>query len=566
MKYRYITKPDYEITFGEILGVDTETNGLDFLEDNLLLIQVSDGRNTYVFDARVLPKKYLEWLAAQLEQRTCIFHNSKFDIKFLRQNTGYNPTKVIDTMIGAALLVAGKRNSYIGLKDLTQQYLGFELDKEEQSSFLNPSIGFTDGQLEYAAKDAIVLLDVWEHLKEDLEKWDLERTARLEFNLVPIVAGMEFYGIGFDYDRLLPVIEELGEQADKFEQRLWDIAGKEFNPRSYKQVLEIFHKLGVDVDSTSKDVIKYVDHPFAKTLLDYRSVYKLYSTYGAKLVEKVGADGRIHAEFNQVGTASGRFSSRNPNLQNIPHTNQFRVPFVAAPGYNFITADFSQIELRLAGILSGEQAIIEEYHREDADLHRLTGSKIFKCSPEDVTKEQRFSGKTANFSVLYGTSPKSLSIKSEIPYSMAEKIVDGFWEGYPRLHGYVNSEGRKAIRNGYNRTELGRIRWYKVPKSSDSNFNYKYWQVMRMSSNNKIQGFAADIMKYAIIRAHQAVKNFGRIVITVHDEIGVEISKDVPPEEAKALVVNAMEEAGAIMVNHKVPLKVNAVLEDSWVK
>lgn len=400
MEYSYITQPTELPEFEAVVGVDVETNGLNPLEHRPLLLQVADTQQCYIFDLRALPRNYILQVLEYLASHTCVFHNAKFDLKFLMYHYGFKPQEVFDTMVAKYLTVAGKSSPYISLKTLVAEYLNIVLSKEQQDSFLVPTLKFSQEQLEYAAQDALMLLPLYRVLLAELEELNLMTIARMEFKLLGVVAAMELHGVLIDTTALEKLIADLEVEAAAAEKELFVIAGKEFNPRSPKQVKELFHGLGMAVESTGEDAIKFIDHPFPQALLKYRKLFKLLSSFGKTLSLHIQPDGRIRSNFNQIGTTTGRFSSSEINLQNIPATQQFRSLFIAPSGHKIITADFSQIELRLAGILSGEESILEEYRKPDADLHRLTASKIFQISPEAVTSEMRKHGKTGNFSCV----------------------------------------------------------------------------------------------------------------------------------------------------------------------
>lgn len=571
MDYTYITSSTTTVEFKKRapLGVDIETDGLNFRTNNILTIQISDGENTYIFDARLLPDKYFVNLFQRIDagQHLQIYHNGKFDLKFIYEKYGYMPLKAFDTMLAEALTVVGKRSAFISLREIVQQYLGRTLDKEVQVSFTAPLLSFSPRQLEYAALDAYVLTQMYPLQKEKLAQMGLTLTAALEFALLPVVAKMEVQGVSFNIQGLLPLLQEYELEANRQEQILYKIMSQEFNPRSPQQVKKMFHLLGIELESTARKVLVRVKHPLARAILDYRSAYTIISRYGPNLIEKVESDGKIHAEFNQLGAASGRFSSTNPNLQNIPATKSFRSLFVASPGYTFVTSDFSQIELRIAGVLSGEEEILKEYRKSNADMHTLTASKIFMKTMDEVTPLERPHGKTGNFAVLYGIYYRNLARNLQMTEKLAKQIVNGFWEGYPALKSYMAIEGNYAVENGFNRTEIGRLRWYNLPMATDPLFRSKCWRIKRSAANNKLQGFAADIMKSALICVDHALrkKNIGYIVLTVHDEIGMEI-KDEHIDEGVFLIKQAMETAAHTMVHKSIPMPVSVKIGKSWIK
>ena len=574
--YEYVTEPTSGIRLEkDYIGFDVETSGLNPRKDSLLLVQLSDGERTYIFDCRVLPSDYMKSIFNQFSDKIFIAHNAKFDVGFVFANYGILIRNVHDTMLAEAVLNAGRQQLLISLKDVVAKRFGIELDKSMQSSFLTPTRAFTQEQLKYAAADAAVLIRIYEEQIEEILEGQFTRVMKLENLVAPIVSMMEFYGVRFAPERLAPVIDREDKKAKLYEQRLHKIAGRVFNPRSVPQTKKIFHELadktGIEkmrVSSTGADVIKYIKHPFAKNLLAYRKAYKIVSTYGIKLIEKMEDDGRIHCNYRQYGASTGRFSSAAPNLQNIPKDKEFRRTFIASDGYMFATVDYSQIELRLSGIVSGEPEILAEYRKADADLHRLTASKIYSCKPEDVTMEQRNHGKTGNFSVMYGTSARGMSTKQNLSYALCKRIINGFWSGYPILRAYKNKVASDSVSSGFSITPLGRIRYLRKPEYNDPVFRYKISGMKREAFNMVVQGFAADVMKYAMVRLYDDLGDRGRLLMQVHDEVGVEVKaeNDGDAEETTQLIVESLEKSAGIMVNNILPMSVNAQLLDSWTK
>ncbi len=571
--YKYITRYTENINFtGDVLGLDIETSGLNIRKDKILLLQLSDGINTYIFDARILNKQYLISILDQNKDKIFVSHNSKFDLGMLYSNFNYLLDKIHCTMLAEAVISPGKGKLIKSLKDVVAERFNIEIDKSLTTSFLTPTRSFSQDQLEYAAQDALLLLDIYASQSEEIEEGGLSTIMQIENKLIPVVMKMEYNGITLSEDRLYPVIEMQEEIAERHAKELFKIAGREFNPRSPKQVKEVFHELSektknlrLKVDSTGEPVIKHINHPFVRHLLGYRAANKLVSTYGVKLMEKIQDDGKIHSEFNQIGAATGRFSSSKPNMQNIPAIKEFRTCFIASEGYDFFTADYSQIEMRLAGLVSGEAMILNEYRKEDADLHSVTASNVFRIPIEEVTKQQRAHGKTANFECLYGSSAGSLANKHGISYDLARRIVNGFWGGYSVLNAYKNKIGRETLINEFCRTPLGRIRYFHRPDSRDPAYRYKVSAIQREGFNMVIQGYAADILKYAMILIDKELGDNGRIVLTVHDEVGIELKKE-HSEELSKLVLDTMEKAGTIVVKERVPMKAEGVLLDSWIK
>ena len=289
---------------------------------------------------------------------------------------------------------------------------------------------------------------------------------------------------------------ELGKQLGAASQLSFMGPGKSyFNPRSPKQVKAALKQFGYDVESTAVSTISSIDHPFVTMLLQYREAYKLATTYGTNFLKFLHADGRIHAQFNQLGAESGRFSSSKPNLQNIPHTQVYRDCFVCSPDNILITCDFSQIELRVAAVLSGEQLMIDEYAKARSDLHRLTAAHVYDVAVDAVTDEQRYMGKTTNFSTIYGISKYSLATRLDCSVEHAKKLITGFQKTYKRLHTYMQQQANLGLQQGYTTTKLGRRRYYKLPALGDTNYTKKLARIRRVDSKSVIKGTADDIQK-----------------------------------------------------------------------
>jgi len=389
----------------------------------------------------------------------------------------------------------------------------------------------------------------------------------IEMPLVYSLYDMEKAGIQVDRGRLNDFSAQLAEMADALEQEICQEAGETFNINSPIQLGHIlFEKLGLPASkktkkgySTSAEVLEKlaVDHPIVSKVLKYRQITKLRSTYAEGLTAFISPDGRIHGTFNQTITATGRISSTDPNLQNIPIRmelgQEIRKAFTARDGCVFLDADYSQIELRLLAHMSGDAHLIEAYNSE-ADIHRITASKVFHIPYEEVTKEQRRNAKAVNFGIVYGISSFGLSQDLSISRRQAADYIRQYFETYPGIKHYLDETVRKAKQNGYVTSLFGRRR--PIPELSSGNFMQRSFGE-RAAMNSPLQGTAADIMKIAMIHVDQALKAQGlqaKIVLQIHDELLVETPVD-EIEKVRDILYREMKHAAHLDVELEVDVQ-----------
>ncbi len=405
-------------------------------------------------------------------------------------------------------------------------------------------------------------------LQEDM--WEL--FTQMEMPLVYSLYNMEQKGIRVNKEALKQFSIQLSEMITGFEKNIYEEAGEEFNINSPKQLgVILFEKLKLPAGkktktgySTSADVLEKLadEFPIVNKILKYRQLTKLKSTYADGLVNYIEEDERIHGTFNQTITATGRISSTEPNLQNIPIRNELgqeiRKSFEAKEGCVFLDADYSQIELRLLAHLSADENLIESYKR-DADIHKITASKVFNTPLDEVTKEQRSNAKAVNFGIVYGISSFGLSQGLSISRKEANEYIKQYFATYPKVKEFLDNTVKKAKIDGYTTTMMGRIR--PIPELSSSNFMQRAFGE-RAAKNAPIQGTAADIIKIAMINVDKALRKGGfqaRIVLQIHDELLIE----APEQEAdavKELLYNEMKDA----VSLKVPLEVEVNIGKDW--
>ena len=563
-----------------VIAVDTETTGLDPLKDKIRLIQIA-AKNypVIIIDLFKISREMLAPLVELFQGAPIkVLQNAKFDLKFLQQAELPIVGKLFDTMIAAQLLDAGVRSRSVSgreshgynLAELVKVYLGEDLSKEQQrSNWSNPSLSLE--QLEYAARDAAILLRLREVMKPKLKNARLVETAKLEFDCLGAIAQMELNGMLLDLSRWDSLRRELeyrrDQLADGLRQQLQpallstqlDILGNQtsLNLDSQQQVLEALQQMGVPVKNTSKlSLIPLAEeHPSVRALLDYRKAAKAVQAFASSLPKHVHSiTGRIHPDYQQMGAATGRMSCRNPNLQQIPRDKIFRSCFIPAPGYRLVVADYSQIELRVAAELSGDRRMIEAY-QNDEDLHRLTAALIADKSLDQVEKSERQAAKAVNFGLIYAMGAKGLAEYAYNNYGVqmslkqAETFRKRYFEAYQGIARWHGAMKRRLPREM--RTMGDRLRcWQDEPKLTEL-------------LNTPVQGTAADITKAALAKLPIALKETGaKLIGTVHDEILLEAPENMANQTANILQ-QVMEQAGQQYLRN-VPVKAEVAIVNSW--
>ena len=478
----------------------------------------------------------------------------------------------------AAYLINPLKDSYF-VEDIARDYMGSACSSKSEmigKAKLNEVLRFNDEKaINYFATESYVALHSGENILAKLESLELtELYENVEMPLIYSLAKMENTGVGVDEERLKKYADTLLEKIAKLEESITTKAGESFNINSPKQLGEIlFEKLKLSGGkktktgySTAADVLEKLapEHEIIRDILEYRQLTKLNSTYATGLAGYIREDGRIHGTFNQTITATGRISSTDPNLQNIPVRTEMgskiRDIFVPKEGYVFVDADYSQIELRVLASLSGDEKLIESYHSA-ADIHAATASQVFHVPLEEVTPELRRNAKAVNFGVVYGISAFGLSEDLSISRKEALDYINNYFKIYGGVKKFLDKQVADAKEKGYVKTMFGRIR--PIPEIKSSNFMTRSFGD-RVAMNSPIQGSAADIMKISMLKVDEALEKSGfdaRIVLQIHDELLVEVKED---EAAKVseLVEKAMKEA----VSLKVPLEVDAHIGKTWLE
>ena len=461
--------------------------------------------------------------------------------------------------------------------DVAKDYLGLMvptkadcLGKSEVGAIL---VENEQAAMAYACYEAYIAWKSYPVLLEALQQHEMEMLFNeIEMPLVFVLADMEREGIGIDADALKEYGTQLAGSITEYEQKIYKEAGEEFNINSPKQLgVILFEKMQLPNGkktktgySTAADVLDKLapDYPIVEDILEYRKLSKLKSTYADGLANFIDETGKIHTSFNQTITATGRLSSTDPNLQNIPIRMELgkliRKVFHPLEGDLFVDSDYSQIELRLLAHISGDEGLIEAF-RENQDIHRSTASKVFGVPFDEVTDLQRRNAKAVNFGIVYGISAFGLSQDLNIPQKEAQGFIDSYFQTYPKIKEFLDQTVAQAKECGFTRTLFGRIR--PIPELSSSNFMQRQFGE-RVAMNAPIQGTAADIIKIAMIRVHDRLIREGyksRLILQVHDELLIETA-----EEEKEAVIVLLEEEMRGAADLKVELAVGTECGYTW--
>ena len=580
-----------KIKSAPLMAVDTETTSLDYMQAKLVgvCVAVEPGEAAYIpfghdylgAPAQLSQDSVLAQLKPLLEDPEIkkVGQNLKYDMSVLAQHGIDLQGVAFDTMLESYVLdsVATRHD----MDSLAAEYLG-----ETTISFTDVAgkgasqLTFNQVALEeaapYAAEDADITLRLHSTLWPELSKHaTLEKVFKdIELPLLPVLSRIERTGALVDGTLLFQQSNELAERLGELETEAWDLAGQQFNLASPKQLGEIlFEKLEIPVlkktakgaPSTKEEVLQELalDYPLPKVLLEHRSLAKLKSTYTDKLPTMINpASKRIHTSYHQAGTATGRLSSSDPNLQNIPvrtpEGRRVRQAFIAAPGCKMVAADYSQIELRIMAHLSEDPSLLKAF-AEGQDIHRATAAEVFAVATEQVTADMRRSAKAINFGLIYGMSAFGLARQLNIGRKQAAEYIELYFQRYPGVQSYMNNIRHTAAEQGYVETAFGR-RLY-LPEINSRN-GMRRQAAERTAINAPMQGTAADIIKLAMIHVDDWLQNSdlqSRMIMQVHDELVLEVP-DTELDAVKQGLNDLMENAASLLV----PLVVDVGVGDNW--
>lgn len=593
-----------QIKQAKMTAWDTETDSLDTLTANLVGIGCCWGKT--LKETAYIPLKHKEGKQLTLEivkrklepilnsieyQKT--FHNAKFDRLIFLKNGIEIKGIMCDTMLAGYVLQPEESHKLsnlcikYGSEIIAQDYDDLGLDKKQTIADLT-----IEKTAKYCALDVLATFHLTEILTEELEKIPaLKKVFELELKVEPILAKMEKIGVLIDREYLQNLAREIERELIEIERKAYEEAGEGFNLASPKQMSELlFEKLGLNKRKSSKTKTGYStnqavleklkgDHPIIDLILQHRLLAKLKSTYVDTLPSLVNEKTqRLHTNYNQTVTATGRLSSSNPNLQNIPirtgFSRQIRKAFIPQPSWLFVSADYSQIELRILAHLSDEPILISAY-QNNQDIHSLTAKLLLE--KEDITAEERNLGKTINFGVIYGMGVQKFARETGVNTATAQRFIEIYREKYANVFNYLEKQKKEALVNGYVETILGRRRYFHFEDQkakdlsnrdidsfnlSDFNFSYQTMQTLRAAANAPIQGSSADIIKLAMIEVNKILEEEGgNLLLQVHDELVFELPSE-KVEDLSKKIKEAMENVLAL----KIPLLVDIHRGKNWME
>lgn len=568
---------------------DTETTGIDTLHAEIVGLSFSyeKGKGFYIpfpenqEEAQIMANKFKPFFENEAIEK--IGQNIKYDLKILSNYGIQVKGKLFDTMIAHYLINPDMRHN---MDVLSETYLKYSpksietlIGKKGKNQLSMRDVSLDDIK-EYAAEDADVTFQLKEVFSPILDKAETKKLfEEIEIPLIPVLAAMELEGINLDVPFLKEMSVEMAKESSEFEQKIYETAGEKFNLASPKQLGDIlFDKLKIGGTkqkktktgqyATGEEVLSYLanDNPIVKDILEWRQMVKLQSTYIDALPNQVDAKTkRVHTDYMQTVAATGRLSSNNPNLQNIPIRTErgrlIRKAFVARDeNYALLSADYSQIELRIIAALSGEENMIKAFQNNE-DIHRSTAAKVFNVPIEEVTAAQRSNAKTVNFGIIYGVSAFGLSNQTSLSRKESAELIDAYYATYPKLKSYMSEQVDFARENGYVQTVLGRRRYLKDINSANAVVRSG---AERNAVNAPIQGSAADIIKIAMINIYKKLTSENwksKMLLQVHDELVFDVHLS-ELEKIKPMIKHEMENA----IKLDVPLDVEIGVGKNWLE
>jgi DNA polymerase I-like protein with 3'-5' exonuclease and polymerase domains len=614
-----------EIRRNQIIGLDVEATGLDPYTSTLLLVQLSTPDEIYIINAGRVKNNTLRSLFRTIKDDDIqvVGHNLKYDIKMVYHNFSILLTNVFDTMLAESFQLLGISKKFPSYAYVVDRYCNVRLPKNVRLEFVGKEdFEFTEEQLLYSANDVKYLLPLKEILSKKLIKNQSQSMWDLETRLEPVVALMEYQGVLLNttrwrelagnseikaeeyYNKIERYLAERFDQyAGRYENGLeaaMNIKIAESFDRKYKkealaslkvkdeiiaalvpqinlnsptQMLIVLQGLGVRTKSSSqKELQKFAGNEFISLLFKYREYYKAGHAFGEEFLSKINpVTGRIHGNFDQQGAATGRFSSSDPNLQNVKSDIDYRSCFLARDGYKFFTADYSQIELRILAEISREPLMIEAFQNGE-DLHKLTASIIFDKPMSKVTAKERARAKNVNFAVVYGTTEWGLQYNFGWPLDVGKKYLTRYFDKYATLSQFIDAVGYQVIGRRYSTTQYGRKRYFALPDRLHRKHIRMVNKVKRQGVNHTIQGGSADMIKLNLnnmfwnnpFDKDPEFPDLFRVLLTVHDEGDGEFREDLE-EDAKAFIGESMIEASKPFLND-VPVEFNIEVDTCWRK
>ena len=596
-----------------VLGVDTETEGFDFTCKKMIMFQIGDLDRQFVIDTRFVS---IEPLKEILESDTIIkiFHNAKFDYKFIKMWAGINTRTIYDTYLTERVLHCGKNDYGFGLKDLVQRYLGVTMDKETRNQFVGlKGEPYSVQQIVYGAKDVEYLIQLRENQLPEISRQDLEIVTKLENQAVIAFSEIEYEGLMIDKDKWGELAIQNVKDARDAELKLDDYVINDHRLQHYKlpiqadmftpieelrkthinwnspsQILELFKNLEPSLeDVNAKKLYKYRrKHDLINAYVQYKEKSKLANAYGTSFFKFVSCDGKVHTNFQQI-LDTGRVSSSKPNMQQIPSDNKYRNCFIAPEGWVFVSSDYSSQELNVIAFGSKDPVFLSALENNQ-DLHSVCAELVFgqewvDAAEEDCAymkvkakcnckkhKQLRTSVKTINFGLAYGMGPHKLADTLDIKVSEASELIEKYFNAFPRIKGFLEMFARFGKKHGYIRTfkPFKRRRWFSAWQPMGMTSPADLGSIERQSKNTPIQGASADMTKLALVLIFKEIEEKYntqvKLVMTVHDQIDT-ICKEEIAEEWKERMTYLMEEAALAVVTNGL-LKADTNISKTWEK
>lgn len=598
------------LTGRDSFACDTETTGLFDFSNKVILLQIGDGKDQWIIDTRNVDTKPLKKF---FEDRNIlkIFHNAKFDVKFIRFSLGFHTEGVYDTFLAECLLTNGRKDARKSLAEVSRKYCGIEMSKDERMTFTKTGAKpFKKSQLIYAALDVQFLHEVRSKQLVEIEKWDLLNVLNLENDCVIVFADIEYNGMLLDTKPWLIQAEKVEAELVELQKVLDSMLIREVPHSSFinkgsqlslfteevrtvsinwvspPQLRILFLEMGLDVDTTSeKDIAIHEDKsPLIKKIIEYKKLKKKESTYGRTFLNYINpVTGRIHTSIKQI-LETGRISTGNgtdsPNMQNLPASNTYRNPFIARSGFKIVSCDFAGQEARLAASGSKDDVWCNAF-RQEKDLHSEVAAMVFRIDPDRARekpdhlggKSYRDVAKTINFAILYGASEYKISKQLNIPLQQAKDIIESYFKATPKLINYLNNCAKYALKNGYIRSykPYSLIRWIpgwrpNLNPQADKGF---IGQITRLAYNTPVQASGAMMTKLALVKLRDYINSHNLqkdvfILMAVHDQIDVEVKEHIAEDWAK-IQKAIMEEAGRELIT-EVPVLSDITIGDCWKK
>ena len=552
---------------------DTETTGLDPFTCKMTVIQLKQGEKIRIIQSLTSDK--IRKVKDILESSLVVGHNLKFDLKFIKHYFDIEPTNLFDTYIAEILISGGqkaRRKGTATLEAVANQYTGIQLNKSREVRMSFNGSELTEEQIKYAAMDVAVLPEIHKKQQEQLKELGLEKVFEIEMGCIPATVWLELSGLPLDMEGLNRVKGETKQKIEDSKLKVktflkesgfknLDLFGlPAVNLDSHIQLLAAMRVIGLKINSTGDEVLSGIVHPIGKAIKEYRKQQKLLTGFILKYPGHLNkVTGRIQPSFNQCGTNTGRFTSSKPNMQQVPHDKSIRALFKAGKGKKIITADYSQIELRIIA----EVSKFLDIYKNNRDLHRLTASLVLNKPKSEITKDERQQAKAINFGFAYGLGAQSFKEKTKNDYDIdisieqAQEFRDTFFKNYPILASYLQTAAGTAAQLQQIRNRSGRIVRFD-PGLED-------WQYENMGRNTPIQSLSADITKTAMGRLYHKLKPFNaKLINAVHDELVFEVQDDRVTEAAQ-IIKDEMEAAGSEYLK-SIPCIVEVVMGESWQK